>query len=200
MADSFCDVSNHDVDDDIHRWLPSEILRDIGIAVSPCEGHCAIIEDLAAHLADVLFGSDVQRTTTQHHVPIGPPPAMTNKYQSYNAPPTMEVRPFICNGGMMLDWAPITPQRLAPEMRMPLLLVATSALALPPPPTKQSDASGTGFFLPHTEAYTNRTSMAPRATKTPHHVKRQQWLSKQQWRRQEEEEASMMMRNNMRSW
>lgn len=82
------------------------------------------------------------------------------------------------NGGMMLDRVPIAPPRLAPEMRTPLLLVATSAPALPPPPTKQRDAGGTGFFLPHTEAYNKRTSKAPRATKTPRHVKRQQWLSK----------------------
>lgn len=177
MADSFYGASEED--DDVHQWLPSEILRDIGAVIDPCEGRRAIVEDLAACLADVLFGSAVQRTTTQHHATVGPLPAMVdNKYQCYHAPPSMGVRPFMSNGGMMLDRVPIAPPRLAPEMRTPLLLVATSAPALPPPPTKQRDAGGTGFFLPHTEAYNKRTSKAPRATKTPRHVKRQQWLSK----------------------
>ncbi|KAF0887870.1 hypothetical protein E2562_004074 [Oryza meyeriana var. granulata] len=74
MADSCCTYM-HELDD-IHRWLPAEILRDIGI-VGPAERRClAVVEDLAARL-DVVVGSAVERTQQHHAVP---PSRVANSY------------------------------------------------------------------------------------------------------------------------
>lgn len=45
MADRCC-VYMHEMDD-VHRWLPSEVLRDIGIADADERRRLAIVEDLA---------------------------------------------------------------------------------------------------------------------------------------------------------
>uniref|UniRef100_A0A0D9VU31 Uncharacterized protein n=1 Tax=Leersia perrieri TaxID=77586 RepID=A0A0D9VU31_9ORYZ len=40
--------------DDVHQWLPSEVLRDIGIADPAERRRLAVVEDLATRLAGVL--------------------------------------------------------------------------------------------------------------------------------------------------
>uniref|UniRef100_A0A0D9VU26 Uncharacterized protein n=1 Tax=Leersia perrieri TaxID=77586 RepID=A0A0D9VU26_9ORYZ len=52
MADDNC---THMLElDDIHRWLPSDVLRDIGIADTAERRRLTVIDDLAARLVGVL--------------------------------------------------------------------------------------------------------------------------------------------------
>uniref|UniRef100_A0A0E0K5K3 Uncharacterized protein n=1 Tax=Oryza punctata TaxID=4537 RepID=A0A0E0K5K3_ORYPU len=59
---------------DVHRWLPSEVLRDIGIADATEQRRLAVVEDLAVRLAGVLGGGEMaaqaQRPLSScHHRP-----------------------------------------------------------------------------------------------------------------------------------
>uniref|UniRef100_A0A0E0D0L9 Uncharacterized protein n=1 Tax=Oryza meridionalis TaxID=40149 RepID=A0A0E0D0L9_9ORYZ len=45
--------------DDVHRWLPSEVLRDIGITDAEEHRRLAVVEDLAMRLAGVLGGGEM---------------------------------------------------------------------------------------------------------------------------------------------
>ncbi|KAF0887868.1 hypothetical protein E2562_004072 [Oryza meyeriana var. granulata] len=182
MVDNFY-VSNQEVDN-IHWWLPSEILRDMGIVKNhAAEGHSlAIVEDLATRLTSVLVGSTMERA--QHYpFPLHPPARSANSYgQRFHAPPPMEVWLFMRNGGKMVDMAPITPPMFAPVMWPPQLVLAAGTL--PPSPAKWSGAKGMRAFLLQAKAYNNCTSMEAMgmtrlaSVNLPHHVKHQQYWSR----------------------
>uniref|UniRef100_J3LNT3 Uncharacterized protein n=1 Tax=Oryza brachyantha TaxID=4533 RepID=J3LNT3_ORYBR len=172
--------------DDVHRWLPSEVLRDIGIIednpTCAVEGHhLVIVKDLVTRLTGVLLGNTAQGNQHCLGVPLSATGRLDNSYQRLHASPPTEVCPFRSNIGMMVNLAtPIVALPcFAPTMWPPPLLVSAG---VPPPLFEKwpSGASGTGFFLPRARAYYNRKIRMPKATtrltgvKPPRYAKRHQ--------------------------
>uniref|UniRef100_A0A0E0K5K7 Uncharacterized protein n=1 Tax=Oryza punctata TaxID=4537 RepID=A0A0E0K5K7_ORYPU len=153
-------MCNQEVDD-VHQWLPSEILRDINIVDKrAAEGHSlTIVEDLAARLTSILVGSTVEKTQCCV-VALAPLVRSANSYgQHFFAPPPMKVWSFISNDEKLV---PVAPPRFAPVMWPPQLVLATDTL--PPPLEKWSGAGGTVVFLPQARAYNNRTTSVAMGT------------------------------------
>ncbi|KAL5209725.1 hypothetical protein ABZP36_005348 [Zizania latifolia] len=189
--------------EDVHRWLPSEILSDIGIVDIAERRRLAVVEDLSARLAGVL-GCTVERSqrTQQRAVPQC---MVANSHPRRRAPPAEGMRPFLSNGGRMLDLAVALP-RFAPARRPPLL--AAGAGAPPLPPAKRS-GGGTGVFLPRTEVYNYHACGAREAatapaggahagTKPRYHGRQQPCWSRQRRRGEAEEAPSAAMRSSRR--
>ncbi|KAG8063352.1 hypothetical protein GUJ93_ZPchr0003g18120 [Zizania palustris] len=195
MAAYCCNTYMHELED-VRRWLPSNILSDIGIVDDNAERRrLAIVEDLAARLTSVV-GSATGRT----HLPVVPPAA--NSHPLRYAPPAEEAWPFLRNGGRKLDLAVALP-RFSPAGRPPLLAAGAVAPVLPPPPNRCG--GGTGVFLPRTEAG-NRTSATAigynAGTKPRYHGSRQQPCRSRQRHRgeAEAEEAAASTRSSRRQF
>ncbi|NP_001144953.1 uncharacterized protein LOC100278089 [Zea mays] len=183
MADCFPPES-----DDFHRrWLPREILADIGIAdpeavgaeTPPEAAAAAAVEELAAQLAGILGGG-------AKAWPLGPPPQPPTPA----APPVAAAAVAPCygakvcglqgsvvvscgetNGGGAVSWpfVPYPPQlhwqvgsglvNHGGVLDYPVLPPAALPCHVPPPANLRG---GTGVFLPRIEAY--RYAAAPPAT------------------------------------
>ncbi|KAL5218239.1 hypothetical protein ABZP36_018923 [Zizania latifolia] len=188
MADYCCNTYMHELED-VHRWLPSNILSDIGIVDIAERRRLAIVEDLAARLAGVLGSA----TGITHHTVV--PPA-ANSHPRRHAPPAEEAWPSLRNGGRKLDLAVALP-RFSPARRPPLL--AAGAPVLPP---ANRCGGGTGVFLPRTEADNRARATATgynAGTKLRYHG-RQQPCRSRQCRRGEAEVAAAAMRSSGRQF
>ncbi|KAF0887871.1 hypothetical protein E2562_004075 [Oryza meyeriana var. granulata] len=177
MADYCCNAYMRELDVDVHRWLPSEILSDIGVVVDTTESRrLAVVEDLAARLAGVLGGSTVERTRHPAVPPSTAPPAEAWHLLSNNG------------GRMTLDQAVPLPRFALARQRPPL---ANAIL----PPARRSGGGGTGVFLPRTGAYNGTRSSRPTGgdvnaacVNPPRHSKQQQHCRPSRQRRRGEED------------
>ncbi|KAL5210625.1 hypothetical protein ABZP36_006248 [Zizania latifolia] len=173
MADC-CSTYMHELDD-VNRWLPSEILREIGIADTAERRRLAFVEDLAVRLAGVLSGGSeiVQRppsSSSQCHRPQ----AWDNNSETLSRPgpgsmlsrpapppylPAATAAPWQVMDGLRTNSGQILQPAFAPQQRLaPPACPFRSAGAQPV--TRRS--GGTGVFLPRAEAVPRRANKASR--------------------------------------
>ncbi|CAL4914412.1 unnamed protein product [Urochloa decumbens] len=175
-------ADNHTMElNEVHRWLPPEILQDIGI-VKADKLDLTIVEELASRLVRVL-GSTRERcqchylhyawahNTYEHQHPPQPQVYQLDRlvhFTNDNAnAQTMKTWSHLGNGRIM-DGT-INLPRFAQEKQQVVDTVFPSA--------KQSNR-GTGVFLPRTEAYSHMTGQAktPRTSSVdlkPHYNRQQ---------------------------
>uniref|UniRef100_J3LNT4 Uncharacterized protein n=1 Tax=Oryza brachyantha TaxID=4533 RepID=J3LNT4_ORYBR len=86
MAESCCTYM-HEMDD-VHRWLPSEILGDIGISESDTaeRRRVAVVEDLAVRLAGVLGGGAGEMAAPCHRPQVRGGAAADPRHANHHAP------------------------------------------------------------------------------------------------------------------
>uniref|UniRef100_A0A0D9VU30 Uncharacterized protein n=1 Tax=Leersia perrieri TaxID=77586 RepID=A0A0D9VU30_9ORYZ len=151
--------------DDVHRWLPSNVLRDIGITDSAERRHLAVVDDLAARLVSVLGGGapHVEMAAAQHppssrHHPVQVirghhalasthrprVAAAAQPYQQALAVPwqAMTTNTMVLHPAAALQMAP------AANQTHPLFCGSGAGASQQSATTRRS--SGTGFFLPQT--------------------------------------------------
>uniref|UniRef100_A0A0E0D0M0 Uncharacterized protein n=1 Tax=Oryza meridionalis TaxID=40149 RepID=A0A0E0D0M0_9ORYZ len=166
MADSCC-AYMHEMDV-VHRWLPSEVLRDIGITDADEQRRLAAVEDLAERLAGVLGGGEMAAAAAAQHPPSychHPQVRGGATLRDHHALAGLGPRPppYLLPAAPAAPWQVMTggqtntmvlQPRLAPAASRsnphPLLRCRTLAGAAPPATTRRSN--GTGFFLPRTVA------------------------------------------------
>uniref|UniRef100_A0A0D9VU32 Uncharacterized protein n=1 Tax=Leersia perrieri TaxID=77586 RepID=A0A0D9VU32_9ORYZ len=164
MADGSCTYMPEM--DDVHQWLPSEVLRDIGIADPAERRRLAVVEDLATRLAGVLGGDSHTVHTRQppssyHHPQVrggAGAPAPFMPLPLMNAPAAPRQAQAMAGVGvrntMVVRPAPALhhPRHLAPALSAshphPLFRGAVAAGAAQP--VAATRRGGTGFFLPRT--------------------------------------------------
>lgn len=166
MADRCC-VYMHEMDD-VHRWLPSEVLRDIGIADADERRRLAIVEDrprqaqrplFSCHHRPQVTGGDGGEMLRDHHALAGAgrprvaatPPLHLRLVGNSRLPLPAPAAPWhVMTGGprntMVLRPAP------PPAMNHPHPLLRGGAVTGAAPPVTTRRSSGTGFFLPRTTA------------------------------------------------
>uniref|UniRef100_J3LNT5 Uncharacterized protein n=1 Tax=Oryza brachyantha TaxID=4533 RepID=J3LNT5_ORYBR len=174
MADSCC-MYMHEMDD-VHRWLPSEVLRDIGIVDTAERLRFAVVEDLAVRLVGVLGGGGCEMAVTPYRSPL---PSCHRPQVGGGGGATFMGHHALADAGCPRGAgapppymppplpAPASPWHVTasgprnatvlrgptpPNHPHPLLRVrgAVAGAAHQPATTRRS--SGTGFFLPRTAA------------------------------------------------
>uniref|UniRef100_A0A0E0BPA8 Uncharacterized protein n=1 Tax=Oryza glumipatula TaxID=40148 RepID=A0A0E0BPA8_9ORYZ len=153
--------------DDLHRrWLPKEILDDIGFADDgDAPPPPAAIEGLAMHLAGIL-GSGARKAAAPPPTAAASPASYHN--QLHRVPVCGQV--LVAYGGAA-GW-PFTPYSSPAQWQVAAGLVNGGAvdhrrrLGSPPPKMRGGGGGGTGVFLPRTYVYhAKEESPAPAATK-----------------------------------
>ncbi|KAJ1297119.1 hypothetical protein BS78_01G353500 [Paspalum vaginatum] len=145
-------------EDDVHRLLPREILKDLGI-MDPGEQQLVdAIEDLAAHLASVLGGTP--KKTSRHHpqVNVGRGLGGVDVLAGGGNVRRVAVPPPFLPAAPAAPWQVMESLRrnnmvLHPIATMPGLAAASRPLTGgAQPPTTVRLGAGTGVFLPRTAA------------------------------------------------
>ncbi|KAL5218355.1 hypothetical protein ABZP36_019039 [Zizania latifolia] len=166
MADYCCTYMNEL--DDVNRWLPSEILGDIGIIADTAERRrLAVVEDLAVRLADVISGASEifpRRHSSCHGwLRVGDRDALAGASRPLGAAPPpylpAPTAPWQVTGGlshiMVPHSAAVALPRVAPPPANPLRQGAGAQPAA-------RRGAGTGVFLPRTDAVRPRANNAAR--------------------------------------
>ncbi|KAG8063351.1 hypothetical protein GUJ93_ZPchr0003g17283 [Zizania palustris] len=176
MAADYCCTYMNELDqlDDVNRWLPSEILGDIGIADTAERRRLAVVEDLAVRLAGVLSGASEifpRRHSSCHGgLRVGDRDVLAGDARPrWAAPPSYwpahptapGLQDWQVTGGlirhiMVPHPAAATLPRVAPPPANPLRRGAGAQL----PAARRS--AGTGVFLPRTDAVRPRANNAAR--------------------------------------
>ncbi|KAG8097248.1 hypothetical protein GUJ93_ZPchr0013g36784 [Zizania palustris] len=174
MAD-YCCTYMHEMND-VSRWLPSEILRDIGIADTAERRRLAFVEDLAARLAGVLSGgSEIAHQRPPSSCQCHRPQVWDNSSATLisRSPRSMPSRPAPPPPYLPLLEATAAPWQVMDGLRTPNGQILQPAFApqqrLAPPAcpfrgtgaqTVTRRSGGTGVFLPRAEAVPRRCNKA----------------------------------------
>ncbi|KAG8050592.1 hypothetical protein GUJ93_ZPchr0009g2362 [Zizania palustris] len=142
--------------DDLHRrWLPPEILADIGFADAAVPAPAAI-EGLALHLAGLIGGG---RKVAPRSACTSPP-APYNNLQLLGRVPVcgLEGQDIMAYGGApVCPYSPVqwqvTPVATGSVSSVGFELHRTRRLGSPPPAKRRGGGGGTGVFLPRAEMY-----------------------------------------------
>uniref|UniRef100_K4AMG4 Uncharacterized protein n=1 Tax=Setaria italica TaxID=4555 RepID=K4AMG4_SETIT len=148
---------------EVHWWLPSEILLDIGITKAD-ELDLTIIEELASRLVGVLNSTmerhqrhhlhhDRTSSTYRHQCPPQPQAYRLDRQvhftNSNSNAQTMKTCQFLGNGRIM-----------DATLNLPRFALAKQQLVDTASPSVKQSSRGTGVFLPHAEAYNHMTGQA----------------------------------------
>jgi hypothetical protein len=148
---------------EIHWWLPSEILQDIGVAKAD-ELDLTIIEELASRLVGVL-NSAMERHQHHHlhHV-------RTNSTYRHQCPPQpqayqLDRRVHFTNGNTNVQTMKIcqllgSGRIMDATLNQPRFALAKQQLVDTALPSVKQSSRGTGVFLPRAEAYNHMTGRA----------------------------------------